>query len=183
MQEIPDSRRHCVDVHVETHIQDCEPVEQIQGEHCMSYPSSPRCSEHSPVYISGPATVCLVHRESAAPPELPKPSQAPRSHQSSALSRVCLTLHASRLAILPQLTTNRPSPDHLNLARNHRPLDFHALQHLHTAITEPHSLISSLSAFPRSFPLFAFSHLFLSIKSLSRHHQSPFSFSPLNPLI
>lgn len=67
----------------------------------MSCPSSLRWSEHSPVYISGSVTVCLVHRESAAPP-------ASYAFTSS-------TLRASHF--FRSFTTNRLSPDHLDLAR------------------------------------------------------------------
>ena len=60
------------------------------------------------------------------------------------------------------------------------PLHFHAFRHLHTAASTPHrpAHTNPLNLALQS-DLFAFSHL--PLKSLSRHHQSPFSFSPLTP--
>lgn len=159
----------------------------------MSYPSSPRCSEHSPVYISGPATVCLVHRESAAPPELPKPSQAPRSHQSSDPRHLLYLASAQLPALLPQLhhkpqkipaifsafrtrsTTNSP----IVLSSSPQPP---ANPNLHALITSTQPPDTPSQPPLNLIPSSRFLALLCSLKS-SSHHQSPLSFSPLNPLI
>lgn len=155
----------------------------------MSCPSSLRWSEHSTVHIRGPATVCLVHRESAPPLSLPTPSHAPGSHQSSdpihplylapalrstlrdssAASPQTEKIPAIISAFRTRSTTNSP----IVLSSSPQPP---ANPNLHALTTSTQPPDTPAQPLLNLAPSSRFLALLCSLKS-SSHHQSPLSLS------